>query len=191
MVHEPRVDAERTLRGHVGLQRPDVLGAHADEVSALPEPDVLPPYLLGLFEQLEALPRHRGQRRDAVVAADDAARLARAAGADGVPLQHEHVADAALREGPRHGHALDAAADDDDVDDAAADETAQTGQFGCAGRPVHGVTPGIHDVPASGTRAIAAASTVSATRSSGSRWWTSALPQARASMVVSMVSARR
>src|SRR5262249_26364389 len=51
--------------------------------------------------------------------------------------------------------------------------------------------PGIQSVPASGTLAIAAASMVSATRSSGSRWWTLDLPQARASAVSSMVSAFR
>ncbi len=51
--------------------------------------------------------------------------------------------------------------------------------------------PGIQFVPASGTRAIAAASMVIATRSSGSRWHTCALPQARAMVWASMVSTRR
>ena len=51
--------------------------------------------------------------------------------------------------------------------------------------------PGIQLVPASGTRAIAAASTVSATRSSGSRLCTCDLPHARASVWVSSVSVRR
>src|SRR5262249_16050376 len=51
--------------------------------------------------------------------------------------------------------------------------------------------PGIQSVPASGTRAIAAASTVSATRSSGSRLWRCDLPQARASVCASSVSTRR
>src|SRR4029079_11132101 len=51
--------------------------------------------------------------------------------------------------------------------------------------------PGIHSVPASGTFAIAAASTVSATRSSGSRLWTWDLPHARASVCASRVSTRR
>ena len=46
--------------------------------------------------------------------------------------------------------------------------------------------PGIQLVPASGTFAIAAASTVSATKSSGSRWCTFDLPQARANVVTSM-----
>lgn len=46
-------------------------------------------------------------------------------------------------------------------------------------------TPGIQLVPARGTFAIAAASTVSATRSSRSRLWTFDLPQARASVVSS------
>ena len=56
---------------------------------------------------------------------------------------------------------------------------------------VHRGAPGIQSVPASGTLAIAADSMVSAARSSGSRLCTSDLPQARASMVTSMVSARR
>ena len=44
------------------------------------------------------------------------------------------------------------------------------------------LTPGIQLVPASGTRAIAEASIVSATRSSGSRLWTCDFPHARASV---------
>src|SRR5262249_23271868 len=51
--------------------------------------------------------------------------------------------------------------------------------------------PGIQSVPASGTRAIAAASTVSATRSSGSRLWTCDFPHARASVCASSVRTRR
>src|SRR5205085_8371377 len=51
--------------------------------------------------------------------------------------------------------------------------------------------PGIQEVPASGTRAIAAASTVSATRSSGSRFCTRDLPQARARVCVSWTRVRR
>ena len=58
-------------------------------------------------------------------------------------------------------------------------------------RVAHRWAPGIQSVPASGTLAMAAASMVSAARSSGSRLCTSDLPQARASMVTSMVSARR
>src|SRR5258706_11198975 len=58
-------------------------------------------------------------------------------------------------------------------------------------KPLPYCCPGIQSVPASGTFAIAAASTVSATRSSGSRWWTSDLPHARAMAVSSMVSALR
>ena len=53
------------------------------------------------------------------------------------------------------------------------------------------IAPGIQSVPASGTRAIAAASMVTATRSSGSRCSTCALPQARAIVCASMVSTRR
>ena len=61
------------------------------------------------------------------------------------------------------------------------------------GRPHGGQVgqPGIQPVPASGTRAMAAASTVRATRSSGSRWCTPDLPHARARAVTSMVMARR
>src|SRR5262249_34115364 len=51
--------------------------------------------------------------------------------------------------------------------------------------------PGIQPGPASGTRAIAAASTVRATRSSGSRLCTWLLPQARAMVWVSSVSTAR
>src|SRR5262245_17216191 len=51
--------------------------------------------------------------------------------------------------------------------------------------------PGIQSVPASGTLAMAAASTVRATRSSGSRLWTWDLPQARARVCVSSVRTRR
>ena len=52
-------------------------------------------------------------------------------------------------------------------------------------------TPGIQLVPASGTRAIAAASTLSATRSSGSRLWRCDFPHARASVCASSVIVRR
>ena len=51
--------------------------------------------------------------------------------------------------------------------------------------------PGIQFVPASGTPAMAADSTVSATRSSGSRLCTWLLPQARAMVCVSSVSTER
>jgi hypothetical protein len=59
--------------------------------------------------------------------------------------------------------------------------------------PAHDLSgaPGIQFVPASGTRAMAAASTVSATRSSGSRFWTWDLPHARASVWVSRTMVRR
>lgn len=53
------------------------------------------------------------------------------------------------------------------------------------------LTPGIQSVPARGSLAIAAASTVRATRSSRSRLWTLDLPQARASVVNSIVSTFR
>jgi hypothetical protein len=51
--------------------------------------------------------------------------------------------------------------------------------------------PGIQLVPASGIRAIAAASSVSATRSSGSRLCRCDLPQARASVCASSTIVRR
>ena len=51
--------------------------------------------------------------------------------------------------------------------------------------------PGIQLVPANGKRAIAAASTVRATRSSRSKWCTFCLPQARAIVVNSMLSVLR
>lgn len=50
-----------------------------------------------------------------------------------------------------------------------------------------GRLPGIQSVPARGSLAMAAASTVSATRSSRSRWWTLDLPHALATVVNSMV----
>jgi hypothetical protein len=55
----------------------------------------------------------------------------------------------------------------------------------------YALCPGIQLVPASGTRAIAAASMVRATRSSGSRLWRCDLPHARASVCASRVSVRR
>ena len=54
-----------------------------------------------------------------------------------------------------------------------------------------GVKPGTQLVPASGTRAIAAASSVSATRSSGSRLCRCDLPHPRASVWASRVIVRR
>ena len=53
------------------------------------------------------------------------------------------------------------------------------------------VKPGTQVVPANGTRAIAAASSVSATRSSGSRLCTCDLPQPRASVWASSTIVRR
>ena len=94
-------------------------------------------------------------------------------GSDGVAFGDNDIGDAALAQCPRGRRALDAAADDDDV-----------------GRLAH-VRPGIQSVPASGTRAMAAASMVTATRSSGSRCSTCALPHARAMVWASIVSTRR
>ena len=51
--------------------------------------------------------------------------------------------------------------------------------------------PGIQSVPAKGTLAMAADSTVRAARSSLSKWWTSDLPQARAMVATSIVSVER
>src|ERR1700682_2673090 len=106
------------------------------------------------------------------MAPDDAAGLAGHPRCDGIAFDHNDIRDTALAERPGSGRALDAAADDDDV---------------CGGHRC----PGIQSVPASGTRAIAAASIVTATRSSGSRCSTWALPQARAMVWASMVSTRR
>src|SRR5690606_26947424 len=143
----------------------DVPLPDADDVAGLVEADVGAEDLLGVLEHLQRGVGHRGERGHAVVAAHDPARLAGAAGADGVALADHDVGDAAAGERPRGGAPLEAAADDDHV-----------------GGPVaaHRSAPGIQLVPARGTRAIAAASTVSATRSSGSRCSRWALPQARA-----------
>lgn len=62
---------------------------------------------------------------------------------------------------------------------------------GSRSRESQPLTPGIQLVPASGTRAIAAASMVSATKSSGSRLSRCDLPHARASVWASSVSVRR
>ena len=53
------------------------------------------------------------------------------------------------------------------------------------------VNPGMYWVPASGTFAIAAASRVSAQRSSGSSEWMFVFPHARASICTSSVSVCR
>ena len=79
-----------------------------------------------------------------------------------------------------------ARASPEDVPSLRSSSTASTGC--CSYEPP---APGIQSVPASGTFAIAAASTVSATRSSGSRFRTCDFPQARASVCVSSVSTRR
>ena len=159
------------LCGKAFAQRVGIAFAHPDDVSGLTEPDVGAEDLLGLLEHLEADGGHRGQRADAVVAAHDAAGLSGHAGADGIAFGDHDVGDAALRQRPGRGGAFDAAADDHHI------------------RGTH--RPGIQSVPASGTRAIAAASIVTATRSSGSRWHTCALPQARAIVCASIVSTRR
>src|SRR5207253_2123099 len=70
-------------------------------------------------------------------------------------------------------------------------ELVDVAQAAVGARDEEAQTPGIHSVPASGTRAIAAASIVRATRSSGSRLWTCDLPQARASVCASSVITRR
>ena len=60
-----------------------------------------------------------------------------------------------------------------------------------SGASYAGGCPGIQLVPARGTFAMAAASTVSAARSSGSRLWTLDFPHARARAVSSIVIALR
>src|SRR5262245_42550716 len=106
------------------------------------------------------------------MAAHDAAGLAGHARADGTAFGDNDVRHTTLRQCPRRGGTLDTAADDHDI----------RGAHHC---------PGIQSVPASGTLAIAAASIVTATRSSGSRWHTWDFPQARAIVWASIVSTRR
>src|SRR5258705_3475446 len=167
-----RLHADGPLGGQALTQGFDVGFADADDISGLPEADVGAEDFLGLLEHFQADGGHRGQRRDPVVAADDAAGLAGHPRCDGTAFGHYDIRDASLAERPRGGRALDAAADDDYV---------------CSAHRC----PGIQSVPASGTLAIAAASMVTATRSSGSRCSTCALPQARAMVWASMVSTRR
>ncbi|SKZ87249.1 Uncharacterised protein [Mycobacteroides abscessus subsp. abscessus] len=132
----------------VGLSDPD-------HVAGLSEADVGAEDLLGLLEHLEADGGHGRERTDTVVAADDARRLAGHSSSDGIALAHNDIGDAALRQCPGGRDALEATADDDD---------------GCGfGTHRPAPVPGIQLVPASGTRAMAAASIEIATRSSGSR----------------------
>ena len=139
-----------------------------------------PQDLGGVFENRQGVPGHGGQGPDAVVAAHDSAGLAAPAGPDGGPVQDDHVAHSQLHQGAGRAQPGDAGADDDD-----SRLTRERLTRVAAGQP------GIQSVPARGTLAMAAASTVRAARSSGSRWWTSDLPQARASAVTSIVVARR
>ena len=132
-----------------------------------------------MLEHGQGAPGHGGQRGDAVVAAHDAARLAAAARAHGVALEHHDVGQPELDQGAGRAETRHAATDDHDLGRAGRTHGPQEGQ------------PGIQPVPAKGTRAMAAASTVSAARSSGSRWCTLDFPQARASAVTSMVRARK
>ena len=121
-------------------------------------PDSAPRISRRAFEDRQGVPGHGGQRPDAVVAAHDAAGLAGPARPDGGPVQHQHVAHAQLDQGAGGAQPGDPGPDDDDV-----------GRLGHGHRGVAGGQPGIQLVPARGTLAIAAASTVRAARSSGSR----------------------
>ena len=68
-----------------------------------------------VLEHGQGAPGHGGQRRDAVVAAHDAARLAAAARADGVALEHQHVGHSELDQGPGRAEAGHAATDHHDL----------------------------------------------------------------------------
>ncbi len=165
------------MHGQVGLERGDVLRPDRDQVAGLAEPGVVAEHLGRVLEDGERVPGESGKGADPVVAPDDPARLAGSPRAEQAPLENGDLPHPELDECPRRAQPGHAAADDHDVGGVP---------------PCHnGSAPGIQPVPASGTCAMAAASTVRAARSSGSRWWTSDLPQARASAVTSMVVARR
>ena len=146
------LDTDGALGGHAFAQGVDVGFTDADDVSGLSEADVVAENLFGLLEHLQPDGRHGGQRAHPVVAAHNPAGLAGHSRGHGITLCDNHIGDTALAQRPGGRASLDSAADDDDIS-------------GLGHRPA----PGIQEVPASGTRAIAAASIVTATRSSGSR----------------------
>src|SRR5207248_5539471 len=183
-------------QGRLGVGQGEVAALGVKEVQAQVARQVAEEVHAGLVE-LRAFGRE-------VVGADDGSVAAGAAAADVAFFQDRDVGDAVvLGQVVRRRQAVPAAADDDDVVFTleaiwgaehprlgillAEREAEQT--------PRHtGYSPdrpGIQLVPASGTPAIAAASTVRATKSSRSRWWTFDLPQARARVAVSIVSTWR
>ena len=88
VAHQGDIDAEGLLHGDVGPQRPEVLLADADQVTGFREAGRGAEDLGRVLEHGQGPPGHGGQRGDAVGAADDAARLAAAARAHGVALEH-------------------------------------------------------------------------------------------------------
>ena len=173
------LNAQVLVHGDVGPQGSEVLGAHPDEVTRAAVAGGCAEDLRRVLEDGQRPPGHGGEGGDAVVATHDAARLAAATGAHGVALEHDHVPHTELGQGARRAESRHAATDHHDVGRAGRSHGDEVGQ------------PGIQLVPARGILAMAAASTVSAARSSGSRWCTEDLPQARVSAVTSMVRARR
>ena len=151
------LDAERPLHGNVGPERPEVFGADADQVTGVGVAGWGAEEFLRPLKHGQRMPRHGGQRTDAVVAAHDAAGLAGAARADGCAFKYEHVGHPELDERAGRRKSGHAATDHHNLRRAESEHGGQVGQ------------PGIQPVPARGTRAMAAASTVSAARSSGSR----------------------
>ena len=165
------VDAQPPLHRHVGQEGVDIRLAHGHEVAGAAVAGVLAQHVGTAGQDRQRSPGHGGQGGNAVVAAHHPARPAGAARAHDVAIENEHIVHSALSQGA--GRAQPDHAGPDHHDRCAVPH------------------PGTQSVPASGTLAMAAASTVSAARSSGSRWWTSDFPQARASAVSSMVMARK
>ena len=172
------LDPQPLVHGHVGAQRSLVLRPDCHQVASPMKAGVGPEHLGGVLQYFERAPGHGGQGPDTVVTPDHAARLAGTSRPDGGALQHHHLAGSEFGQGPSRTQSGYSSADHDDV-----------GGLVDAHPPDR--SPGIQSVPARGTWAMAEASMVNAARSSGSRWWTSDFPQARARAVTSMVMARR
>ncbi len=105
------VDAEVLLHRDIAFQRVQVGVADTDHVAALPKAHVVAEQLGGPFEDLDAVPGHRRERLDAVMAAHHGAGLAGHPRAQRVALDHQDIGLAALGERPRDGQALQPAAD--------------------------------------------------------------------------------
>ena len=144
------VDAQLPLHRHIGPEGVGVRLAHSHEVTGAAVAGVLAQPVDTAGQDGQGAPGHGGQGANAVVAPHHAARPASAARAHDIAIDHEHVVHPALGQGA--GCAQPDHAGPDHHDRCAVPH------------------PGIQSVPASGTLAMAAASTVSAARSSGSRW---------------------